>query len=374
MVTSRRTTILVVDDTEANRYVLCHLLRKAGYEVVEADSIRDAESKLACKPDLVVCDVNLPDGKGTSFTRTVKGSPGNSGAMVLNMSASYTRTRDRIEGLDSGADGYLLQPIDPNEFLATVASLLRIRHAEERIRRKNEDLELISHAIAHDLQEPLRMITCYIDLLERPGGAKLNDDQNRYFSQVRAAAVRMRAIVRDLISLTSADHGGIVRQPIPLRRAFDDALSNLSIMVQQHQPLLTIAPAPSVHGDVGLITQVVQNILSNAMKYRSERPLTIDIAVSLKGHYCEISITDNGIGFPEDSQERVFKAFSRLHAQNEIPGTGIGLAICKRIIQFHDGEIGCRSQLGAGSTFWFTLPLADARHEDAEMQPSGQAP
>ncbi len=358
MVMHRRSKILVVEDTEANRYVLCHLLKKAGYDVIEADSITSAEPKLACRPDLVVCDVNLPDGKGTSFTRTVKGSPGNAGAMVLNMSASYTRTRDRIEGLESGADGYILQPIDPDEFLATVASLLRIRHAEERVRRKNEDLELISHAIAHDLQEPLRMIACYIDLMERPGGAKLDQNQSHYFGHVRAAATRMRAIITDLISLSSADQSAFVRQPIQLATAINNALGNLSIMVEQHHPHLTVSDMPVVIGDVGLMTQVFQNILLNAMKYRLERPLTIAITAQEKGPMCEISITDNGMGIPAESLEGVFNAFIRLHEQKDIPGSGIGLAICKKIIQSYDGDIGCRSQLGVGTTFWFTLPMA----------------
>jgi signal transduction histidine kinase len=360
MVTTRRSKILVVEDTEANRYVLCHLLKKAGYEVIEADSIKSAEPKLASRPDLVVCDVNLPDGKGTSFTRTVKGSPGNGGTMVLNMSASYTRTRDRIEGLECGADGYLLQPIDPHEFLATVASLLRIRHAEERVRSKNEDLELISHAIAHDLQEPLRLITTYIDLVERPGSAQLDANQTSYFAQVRAAAKRMRSIITGLISLTSADHSGFVRQPVSPRAALDNALTNLSIMVQQHRPQLTIGDFPMVIGDLGLLTQVFQNILMNAMKYRSERPLAIDIAAVAKGSLCEISITDNGMGIPAEFLEGIFTAFIRLHEQPDIPGNGIGLAICKKIIQLYDGDIGCRSQEGAGTTFWFTVPLAEA--------------
>lgn len=360
MGTTRRDMILVVEDTEANRYVLCHLLKKAGYDVIEADSIHSAEPQLANRPDLVVCDVNLPDGKGTTFTRTIKASPGNGGTMVLNMSASYTRTKDRIEGLEAGADGYLLQPIDPNEFLATVASLLRIRHAEEDVRRKNEDLELISHAIAHDLQEPLRMIACYIDLMERPGGATLDENQSHCFRQVRSAASRMRSIITDLVSLTTADHGRFVRTPIVVRTALDDALANLSMQVDQHHPAIAIGPMPVVMGDAGLLMQVFQNILSNAMKYRSERPLSIQVTAEGKGKFCEIAITDNGMGIAPDFQEGIFNAFTRLHSQQDIPGSGIGLALCRKIIQLHDGDIGCRSEVGVGTAFWFTLPLAES--------------
>jgi signal transduction histidine kinase len=355
----KRDVILVIEDTEANRYVLTHLLRKAGYDVIEADSLAAAEDRLNLKPDLIICDVNLPDGKGTAFAQRIKSSPATESIMVLNMSASFTRTRDRVEGLERGADGYLVQPVDPSEFLATVASLLRIRHAEEKVRRKNEDLELVSHAISHDLQEPMRMIVCYIDIIRRPGSAKLDDHQSRAFDQVRASAIRMRSLVTDLISLTLADHGRSKRVPFDLRAAVDDALANLSVMVQQNNPILTIDPLPRILGDRGLMTQVFQNLLSNAMKYRSDRPLTIAITTEKADHHVSISVRDNGIGIPPASCEGVFTAFTRLHSHQEIPGSGIGLALCKKIVELHDGHIGCTSEVGVGSVFSFSVIPAD---------------
>lgn len=360
MVNERRNLILVVDDTEANRYVLVHLLKKAGYDVEEADSIAVAETKLVHQPDLVVCDVNLPDGKGTAFTQRLKARSATESTMVLNMSASYTRTRDRIEGLDRGADGYLIQPIDPSDFLATVASLLRLRRAEEKVRRKNEELELVSHAISHDLQEPLRMISSYLDLVCRPGRSQLDETQARYLGIARQASARMHRIIADLTSLTVAGHGSLKLTEFPLRAAVDEALDSLSVQVDQHHPAIDIGPLPTVTGDRGLITQVFQNLLSNTMKYRSERPLTVSIDAERRDQAEFITVRDNGMGIPPASVESIFRAFKRLHSHAEIPGSGIGLALCKKIVELHGGTIGCTSEQGVGSAFWFSLGPAVA--------------
>jgi signal transduction histidine kinase len=350
--------ILVVDDTDANRYVLARLLGKAGYEVIEAANLAEAEVLLARMPALVVCDVNLPDGKGTEFAKRIKAATATAGIMVLNMSASYTRTHDRIVGLDSGADAYLIQPVDAQEFIATVAALLRLARAEGELRRKNQELELVAHAMSHDLREPLRMVSSYLDLLDRPGSI-LDAKQRMYLDHARASAQRMHRMVRDLVSLTMIDAPTMLHDNIDLRGVARDALSNLEVMVQQCQPTVDIGDLPRARGDRGLISQVFQNLLSNAMKYRSVAPIVIAITGHREEKMVIISITDNGLGIPVAAIPVLFTVFKRLHAYSDIPGSGIGLALCKKIIEKHGGEIGCLPVAVGGSTFWFSVPAAE---------------
>jgi signal transduction histidine kinase len=351
--------ILVVDDTEANRYVLARLLGKAGHEVIEAASLAEAEVLLARMPVLVVCDVNLPDGKGTDFAKRIKAMPATVGIMVLNMSASYTRTQDRVIGLDSGADAYLIQPVDAHEFLATVAALLRLARAEAELRRKNGELELVAHAMSHDLREPLRMVSSYLDLLERPGST-LDDKQRHYLDQARSSAQRMHRMVRDLVSLTMIDAPDLVHEVVDLAGVVQDALSNLEVTVQQCQPAIDLGELPPVRGDRGLISQVFQNLLSNAMKYRSEATIRIAIDGHRAGRQVVVRITDNGLGIPPAALPQLFTVFKRMHADSNIPGSGIGLALCKKIVEKHHGAIGCVPVATGGSTFWFSLPAGDA--------------
>jgi len=352
-----RVLILVVDDTEANRYVLVRLLARTQHEVIQAATLAEAEAMLARAPTLVVCDVNLPDGLGTDFTKRIKSSPATAGIMVLNMSASYIRTSDRIAGLDSGADAYLVQPIDAGEFLATVAALLRLARAESALRQKNQDLELVAHAMSHDLREPLRMVSSYLDLLDRPGSV-LDAKQRLYLDHARSSAQRMHRMVRDLVSLTMIDAPTMIHDDIDLRGVARDALSNLEVMVQQCQPTIDIGDLPRARGDRGLISQVFQNLLSNAMKYRSEAPIVIAINGRRVESTVTVSITDNGLGVPLTALPQLFTVFKRLHADSDIPGSGIGLALCKKIVEKHQGAIGCTPAESGGSTFWFSLPAA----------------
>jgi signal transduction histidine kinase len=349
-------TVLVVDDTDANRYVLTHLLRRAGYRTLEAASGAHAMEQLTHGVDLVVLDVNLPDINGTQLTQRIKESPETCAIMVLNMSASFTRTRDRVTGLDHGADGYLTQPIDPPEFLATVTSLMRIRKAEEDVRRANRDLKQFAVVASHDLQEPLRMVSSYLELLERRYGSKLDAPGRQYMQSAIDASVRMATMIDDLLAMAQMDRVPLAKQTIEAQDAVRDAVENLALKIQESQAVIAVAALPIIHADRSLIAQVFQNFISNAIKFRSQRTPEIRIEVTSVHGFHRFAIIDNGIGIPPDQLEHIFGLFQRLHAISQYPGTGIGLALCRRIIERHGGATGVKSTVGQGSSFWFTLP------------------
>lgn len=349
-------TVLVVDDNDANRYVLARLLAKAGYHTLEAATGAEAQQQLTPIVDLVVLDVNLPDAKGTELARVIKEGPSTTAVMVLIMSASLTRTRDRIAGLESGADGYLTQPIDPPEFLATVRSLMRIRRAEVGMRMANHELQQFAYVASHDLQEPLRMVASYLELLQRRAGPALDETTRQYLHFAVDGATRMSTLVRNLLALAQSDGLAIAKEDIDGDLPVRDALDSLSLRIQESGARIHLAPMPRLRADRTLIAQVFQNLIANAVKFRGTRTPDVQVLAEREGAFHRFTVVDNGIGIPAQEQDRIFGIFQRLHGVGEYPGSGIGLALCKRIVERHGGTIGVQSVEGTGSRFWFTLP------------------
>ncbi len=348
--------ILVVDDTEANRYVLVRLLARVGYEVSEAADGAQALERLADKPDVIVLDINLPDIKGTDLAHRIKSDTETASIMILNMSASFTRTQDRIEALDRGADGFLTQPIDPPEFLSTVKSLIRIRRAEEAVRQSNRDLTHFAFTASHDLQEPLRMVASYLALLQRRAGDKLNDREREYIGYAIDGAARMSSMVRDLLALATADTANLSTERIDAAGIVADALGNLKLKISEEHAAITVGDMPAIQADRVLLSQVFQNLISNGVKFQSDHIPEIHISATREGAFQVFRIRDNGIGIPAESLDRIFGIFQRLHGVDQYPGSGIGLSLCKRIVERHGGAIGVESVVGTGSTFWFSIP------------------
>jgi two-component system sensor histidine kinase/response regulator len=364
-------TILVVDDTDANRYVLARLLVKAGYTVLESASGNEGLARAAEDVELVMLDVNLPDLKGTEVCRRIKQNLGDEAPLVLQMSASFTRSQDRIDGLDSGADCYLVQPIAPAEMLATVRSLLRLRRSEQALKRanlelqrsahqlarSNEDLENFAYIVSHDMQEPLRMVRMFLDLLSKRYAAQLDERARGYIEQAHGGAARMNGLIKGVLTLAQLQRSAMTLQRFPADLALDDALSNLSIRVSESKARIERVPLPAITADRGLITQVLQNLLSNAIKFHGGAPEIRVWAEPTEGGQ-RISIADRGPGIDPRHHQRVFELFQRLQTAAEAGGNGVGLAIVKKIVERHGGEVGLRSAPGDGATFSFTIPDA----------------
>ncbi len=227
----------------------------------------------------------------------------------------------------------------------------------DRLENSNKELEQFAYIASHDLQEPLRMISSYTQLLERKYKDKLDDDANEFIHYAVDGANRMQKMINDLLEYSRITSRGEELETIDTSIILGKAISMLQLKIEDNSALITNDDLPIVKGDASQILRVFQNLIENAIKYKkkSENP-KIHISCQKKNNFYEFSVTDNGIGMDMKYKDKLFIIFGRLHSSKAYPGTGIGLAICKRIIERHGGKIWFESKEYEGSTFYFTIP------------------
>ena len=231
------------------------------------------------------------------------------------------------------------------------------RRAEEALRRSNLDLEQFASMASHDLREPLRTIGSFSELLYKQYKGKINSKADEYMSLVQAAVTRMNNLITDLLAYSSVPNSEMsLRANTPSQAALQETLWNLRAAIDNSDAEVTHGDLPSVPFDGQQLSQVFLNLIGNAIKYRrkDESP-RVHVSAELGTNEWTFSVCDNGLGFAHADAERIFTAFKRLHGR-EYEGTGIGLAICKRIVERHGGRIWADSEVGVGSTFRFTIP------------------
>jgi light-regulated signal transduction histidine kinase (bacteriophytochrome) len=215
---------------------------------------------------------------------------------------------------------------------------------------------------SHDLQEPLRMVSSYTQLLAERYDGMLDEKAKTYIDYAVDGAIRMQQLINDLLTYSRVRTRGGDFESVDTRAALGAAIVNLEAMIRESGALVTNDDLPSVTADSVQLAQVFQNLIGNAIKFRGESSPLIHISAKAEEHSWLFSVRDNGIGIDPKYQEKIFVIFQRLHTQREYPGTGIGLALCKRIIERHGGRIWCDSGPGAGAVFHFTL--SDGKKED----------
>ncbi len=225
--------------------------------------------------------------------------------------------------------------------------------------RSNAELEQFAYIASHDLQEPLRMVSSYVQLLGKRYQGKLDADADEFIRFAADGAVRMQRLINDLLAFSRVGTRGSSFESISLETVLVQVLDTLKLLVHDSGVVITHDPLPWIYGDAGQIAQVFQNLIDNAVKFRREEESPrVHLSAETRGGDSLISVRDNGIGIDPQYAERVFLIFQRLHTKAKYPGTGIGLAICKRIIERHGGRIWVESNPDHGTTFYFTLPLA----------------
>ncbi len=236
------------------------------------------------------------------------------------------------------------------------AELQDRKRAEAELQRSNAELEQFAYVASHDLSEPLRMVINFTQLLAEEYQGQLDEEADQMIHFAVDGAKRMKALITDLLTFSRVSTRGDDFEKTDLNSVFKIALDNLHVLVQESGVDITVYHLPTVQVDAGQMLQLFQNLLSNAIKYRNKNSPKVKIAVQEQQGHWLFSIEDNGIGLKQEHSERIFMIFQRLHTREEYPGTGIGLAICKKIVERHEGKIWVEAELGKGATFFFTLP------------------
>ena len=251
---------------------------------------------------------------------------------------------------------------ETEEFHAAQGELARRSQA---LARSNAELEQFAYVVSHDLQQPLGMISSYLELLEKEVGDDLEGDARDYLDRAVRGADRMQEMVDAVLGYARVDTRGREFTAVDLNSILDEVVDELSESIDDSGAVITHDELPNVVADGSQLHQLLHNLLTNAIKFVGDRPPRIHITATNEEGGWRVSVRDNGIGMQADTAERIFVMFQRLHTHDEYPGTGIGLAICKRIVERHGGRIWVESQPHRGSTFIFTLPKRSGGEDEA---------
>lgn len=267
------------------------------------------------------------------------------------------QSRDKLEGLVAQRTEELREA---NARLSV--ELDERRQAEYRLAqyasdlaRSNAELEQFAYVASHDLQEPLRMVASFTQLLAKRYRDKLDQDAREFIDFAVDGATRMQALINDLLAYSRVGTRGKPFKPTDGEAVFKMAVDNLARSIAQSGAIITHDPLPTISGDEVQLIQLFQNLIANALKFHGQEPPQVHISARQQDGEWVFAVRDNGIGMAPEQQERIFAIFQRLHHRSEYPGTGVGLAICKKIVERHGGKIWVESEVGRGSTFYFTV-------------------
>jgi signal transduction histidine kinase len=360
---------LLVEDNALDAALVVRALCKDGFDIA-ADVVQDEAAFTRAlrthPPEVVLADYNLPNWKGMEALKVLL-SEGLDIPMILVSGALGDVTA--VECIKQGATDYVLK-----DGLARLPEVIRralreknersLRHqAEEDLARKidelarsNADLEQFAYVASHDLQEPLRMVTAYTQLLSERYHGQLDESAAKFLGYASEGAQRMQVLIQDLLAFSRVGRNSAACGSVDCNAVMADVLLTLASAILESGAVVTHAGLPAVWGVRTQMAQVFQNLIGNAIKFRGKEPPVVSVQSEKSGQHWQFSVSDNGIGIPPEYAENIFVVFQRLHTRNEYPGNGIGLAICKKIIERCGGRIWMESQAGSGSTFKFIMP------------------
>ncbi len=352
--------VLVADDNSDLRTFLASLL--SPYYNVEA--VADGREALAAirarKPDLVLSDVMMPHLDGLGLVRALREDPETRTLPVILLSARAGQEAS-LEGLSTGADDYLAKPFTSQELLARVRTHLTMARARNELNtelvRANEEQKAFSYSVSHDLRAPLRAVEGYSQMLFEDCAGQLDDKGRDYLQKVRASAKRMNELIEDLLQLSRVTSAELNRSRIDL----SELARNVGLELEQKEPgrsvSLSIQDGLVVEVDGRLLRIVLDNLLGNAWKFTAKVPEPrIEFATERHDEGRVFFVRDNGAGFDMQYADKLFRPFQRLHSESEFPGTGIGLATVRRIVERHGGRVWVEGAPGRGASVFFTLP------------------
>jgi signal transduction histidine kinase len=403
--------ILVVDDQVAALRLLSELLKAEGYAVRAADSGELALlSAAASTPELILLDIRMPGLDGFEVCRRLKAQPSTQAVPIIFLSAA-TATEEKVQGLQLGAVDFVSKPFQREELLARVHThleLFRLRTSleaciadrtaelrtanarlqqelaerkqaeaevrqlnselDERVRARtaeleaaNRELEAFAYSVSHDLRAPLRTIDGFSRILQEDYQAQLDEAGRRHLQVLRDSALRMGQLIEAILSFSRMGRQEMAAMPFDMALLAREVAAELQAQEPERVLRFEIGPLPPARGDRLLLRQVLVNLLANAVKFTRPKPdALIKVSGNAGSEETVYTVKDNGVGFDTGHADKLFGVFQRLHSQEEFEGTGIGLAIVKRIVERHGGRVWAESRLGEGAALSFALPNGPA--------------
>jgi signal transduction histidine kinase len=372
-----KSKILIVDDEPSNVLLLEQMMIQEGYDSLHStcDSTHAIGLFAEVQPDLVLLDLNMPRTDGFEVMEQLKEADPESLVPILVLTALKDE-KTKLRALRSGAKDFLSKPFDLTEASLRIKNLLEMRLLHQRVQMHNqileeqvqirtaelersaEELTNFAYIASHDLQEPLRKVIAFGDRLAAKFGPVLNDTGKDYVERMQKSAIRMKSLIDDLLQFSRVTMRSTPFQEIDLNAVISEVLSDLEVQIERTKGRVEVDPLPRIEGGKFQMRQLFQNLISNALKYHrdAEAPVIKIKYAGFAEEFEEIFIEDNGKGFDEKHLDRIFRPFERLHGHSEYGGTGMGLAICHKIVTHHKGHITAKSQPNQGATFIVKLP------------------
>ncbi len=357
--------ILIVDDTPNNLRLLEAALTEQGYEVrCVTNGLMALRSARVELPALILLDIKMPELNGYQVCSLLKAEEQTREIPVIFLSA-LDEVLDKVRAFAVGGVDYITKPFQLEEVLARIENQLTIRRQQKQLQKLNEklsqsnrELEQFAYIASHDLQEPLRGVKFVTHLLTEEYQNRLDAKADEYIAFIGDRVTRMHKLIESLLAYSRLGRRGMEFEPTDCNELLEGVLVDLQTALSDSGTDLIHDSLPTVMGDLVQLGQLFQNLIANAIKFRRpEVPPVIKISVEPRDGEWLFGIHDNGIGIKPQDFEQIFEIFKRLHSSSEFPGTGIGLAICQKIVELHGGRIWVESQLGIGTTFYFTIPF-----------------
>ncbi len=389
----RGARVLVVDDSQTYLHQLCKALEKEELQVTGVTSAEEAIRLLNEQPfDVGVVDIVMPDVDGFEVCRRARmWADEKQKQLGLLVITGRENTALPMQSFEAGADDFVSKMREMEIVVAHVKALARrvrtIRHvnsinqrahqhemalrdaewrreqAEERakhadeLERSNEELERFAYVVSHDLQEPLRAVSNFCQLLQQEYDSKLDDQADQWIARAINGTYRMQKLIEDLLAYSRVRRDEESTEPADLNAAFHRAVANLQTAIDESGANVTCDQLPTLVVNQLQFSQLFQNLIGNAVKFRGDAAPKVHVCAHQGEGEWTFHIRDNGIGIADKQLRRVFEIFKRLHGRAKYDGTGIGLAICKKIVEVHNGRIWVESEPGSGSVFKFTIPV-----------------
>lgn len=363
---TQKKTLLIIDDSEDDIEMYRRFIRKdpkCTWKVYDADNMDSATDTLERHYiHCVLLDYSLPGSSGlkilTEFRKEYPFLP----IIVLTGEGNENVA---VQAMRLNAQNYLVKSeLSPDTLQKEIHNAIDLASLNQKVEDQKEALQNFAAILAHDLKEPLRSINYFIDRLNSEFSGEMNNNAEKYFDFISGAAKRMTELIDTVSIFTYLENSEQKMERLELQEVKENAIKNLDTAIREKNAHITSEELPQIYGDRIQLTQLLQNLIGNGIKYCENGTPSINISAQRDQNGCVICIKDNGIGMEAQFLEKIFEPFKRLHTAQEYSGSGLGLATCKKIVDRHNGKIWCDSTEGEGSSFYVYLPEKDISDTD----------